>query len=234
MAGLNSVTGTGRQTVEELKKAIKNLDGEVINTLVGDLEQLQTNMTTAQENITQLDTGYQALDARVGSLESGSGSSEDTMVTVGCQILGGNSVKIINNSGNTMKEFLSPIITITEGSITSDELGGGDAVTEFFDANNQGSGYFQHFHYLIKAGITKFRIYTKMEPGRALTRIIALNDDGYGVSNDKTGEANWCTIGSTLSQDAARTKYRLGKKITFGPFTGATAMTTSGTGYCVF
>ena len=70
MAGLNLVTGTGRQTVEELKKAIKKLDSEVINTLVGDVEELQTNMATAQGDITHLDTDYQALDARVGILEN--------------------------------------------------------------------------------------------------------------------------------------------------------------------
>ena len=69
MAGLNLVTGTGRQTVEELKKAIKNLVGEVINTLVGNVEELQTKMTTAEADITNLDTDYQSLDARVGILE---------------------------------------------------------------------------------------------------------------------------------------------------------------------
>lgn len=234
MAGLNLVTGTGRQTVEDLKKAIKNLDSEVINTLVGDVEELQTNMTTAQEDITHLDTDYQSLDARVGSLESGSGSSQDTMVSVGCTIVEGNKVKITNNSGNTMKEFLSPIITITEGSIESDISGGGNSVTQLYDDEGNASGYSQHFHYLIKAGITKFRIYAKMQPGRIITRIIAIGDNGYDVLSDKTGEANWCTIGNSLSQAQAQTKYRLGKEITIGPFTGATAMSKSVSGYCVF
>lgn len=78
MAGLNLVTGTGRQTVEELKRAVNGLDPSTITGLVDDVETLQTEMTTAQGDIEHLDTDYQAIDARVEVLENSQGSSGGT------------------------------------------------------------------------------------------------------------------------------------------------------------
>lgn len=83
MTGLNLVTGTGRQTVEELKRAVSELDPSTITGLVDDVETLQTEMTTAQGDIEHLDTDYQTLDARVEVLENsqdGSGGTYTSLV----------------------------------------------------------------------------------------------------------------------------------------------------------
>ena len=82
MAGLNLITGTGNQTVEELKRAVSGLDPSTITGLVNNVETLQTEMTTAQNNITQLDTDYQNIDARVGVLENSQGSSGGTYTSL--------------------------------------------------------------------------------------------------------------------------------------------------------
>ena len=130
MAGLNLITGTGHQTVEEMKRAMAGIDPSTVAGLVEDVEQLQTEMVTAQGDIEHLDTDYVSLDARVTKLEQGGTSKkkfEYDFTTGIADVISGNNA---NLSGEISQSEAGLSITGGSGYATLQQglLGNGNTL----------------------------------------------------------------------------------------------------------
>ena len=185
MAGLNLITGTGNQTVEELKRAVSKLDPSAVAGLVKDVEQLQTEMTTAQGDIVNLDTDYQAINARVVALEN-SGASEDTLKVVDKVSTTLNNITFgPSNTNDIYSEILSPIYSLSSPTNADLKLGSSTAV-KYRNKNDVAQSSFKPLYVIIPQGTSQFRIrYKHTNKGVEVTTYVLEN------STDVVKEAKW-------------------------------------------
>lgn len=178
MAGLNLVTGTGRQTVEELKRAVIGLDPSTIAGLVNDVGTLQTEMTTAQGDIENLDSRVQVLET--------SGTSEDTLKVVNKVSTTLTNISFGPSDTNSIySEILSPIYTLSSPTNAVLKAGSSTAV-KYRNKNDVAQSSFKPLYVIIPQGTSQFRIHYKhTNKGVEVTTYVLEN------STDVVKEAKW-------------------------------------------
>lgn len=183
MGGLNLVTGTGRQTIDEIKRKLGNVDIDDINE---QLDGLSQEVTTNKEDIEHLNQDIVDLDGKIAS--AGSADWKRLQVTTA-----GTNVVINPGDDVVWSEFITPLIkcdataeAVTHGSSTKKKACNAEGV--------ETASYYP-FYLILPAGTTRFRLHFKSDKGvKKVITYVYEDDSTFEVKEIK--ETVWTGVTS--------------------------------------
>lgn len=153
MAGLNLITGTGRQTVEEIKQ----------------------DLFTAQSDIEHLDSDYVELEGRVSNLETGTKELK-VVKNVSTTI---SKIQFGPQSTDEIVSMIESGMYKLSNATTADYLVGGSTSFQPVDSNGDKGGY-SDLRLVIPEGTKNFNVRYESGDGYYQTTVFVYNPDVNG------------------------------------------------------